>query len=204
MIDFYMNNERPIKVLLVEIFDLVSYIIFVGGIVFFIKFFLINPFNVHGSSMYPTIHDQDFILVDKISQRFKDYQRGDMIVFVPPQKTDPYVKRIIGLPGETVTIRDNIIQICKTHTDECFTLHEEFLPQETITTATCGKESFEVTEGYFVMGDNRQGSTDSRCCFGRKCFEHTNYLVPKDHILGKVTMRLYPDITIFKNPLLLQ
>jgi signal peptidase I len=69
--------------------------------------------------MYPTIHDKDFILVDKISHRFTDYQRGDIIVFVPPGKTDPYVKRIIGLSGETVTIKDNTVKICKTDTDEC-------------------------------------------------------------------------------------
>jgi len=69
--------------------------------------------------MYPTIHDKDFILVDKISHRFTDYQRGDIIVFVPPGKTDPYVKRIIGLSGETVTIKNNTVKICKTDTDEC-------------------------------------------------------------------------------------
>lgn len=90
-----MPKNSPIKVLLLELFDLLSYVVFVGGIVFFIRFFLINPFNVVGMSMYPTIHDKDFILVDKISHRFTEYKRGDIIVFVPPQKTDPYVKRII-------------------------------------------------------------------------------------------------------------
>lgn len=90
-----MSNNNPIKVLLLELFDLLSYVVFVGGIVFFVRFFLINPFNVVGSSMYPTIHDKDFILVDKISHRLSDYQRGDIIVFVAPQKTDPYVKRIV-------------------------------------------------------------------------------------------------------------
>lgn len=150
--------------------------------------------------MYPTIHNKDFILVDKISHRFVDYKRGDIIVFVPPQKTDPYVKRIIGLPGETVIVRDNKVKICQTNTDDCFVLQEDFLPKETYTTASCGKDSFEVTSGYFVMGDNRAWSTDSRCCFGLQCFEHTNYLVPNNYIIGKVVLRLYPDITTFTNP----
>lgn len=195
-----MPKNSPIKLLLLELFDLLSYVVFVGGIVFFIRFFLINPFNVVGMSMYPTILDKDFILVDKISHRFTDYKRGEIVVFVPPQKTDPYVKRIIWLPWETVTIRDNIIQICKTNTEDCFALDEDFLPAETYTTASCGKDTFEVSTGYFVMGDNRSGSTDSRCCFGLQCFEHTNYLVPENYIIGKVIVRLYPDMTIFANP----
>lgn len=89
-----MNNSA-VKIFFLELFDLISYIVFVGGIVFFIRFFLVNPFNVVGMSMHPTIHDKDFIIVDKISQRFTEYVRGDMIVFLPPGKTDPYVKRII-------------------------------------------------------------------------------------------------------------
>lgn len=150
--------------------------------------------------MYPTIHDKDFILVDKISHRLSDYQRGDIIVFVAPQKTDPYVKRIVWLPWETVTIRDNIVKICKSGTDDCFNLDNSYLPDDTYTTASCGRDTFEVTTGYFVMGDNRAWSTDSRCCFGLQCFEHTNYLVPEDYIIGKVILRLYPDMTTFANP----
>lgn len=88
-------NNASVKIFFLELFDLISYIVFVGGIVFFIRFFLVNPFNVVGMSMYPAIHDKDFIIVDKISQRFTEYVRGDMIVFLPPGKTDPYVKRII-------------------------------------------------------------------------------------------------------------
>ena len=151
--------------------------------------------------MYPTIHDGDFIFVDKISHRFNDYKRWDIIVFVPPQKTEPYVKRIIWLPGETVTIRDNIVQICKTDTDQCFDLDDSYLPSDIYTTASCGKDSFVISWGFFVMGDNRPWSTDSRCCFGLQCFEHTNYTVPKDYIIWKVILRLYPQIGTFTNPL---
>ena len=193
-------NTNPIKVFLFEIFDLLSYIIFVGWIVFFIRFFIVNPFNVVGMSMYPTIHDKDFILVDKISHRFTDYQRGDIIVFVPPGKTDPYVKRIIGLSGETVTIKDNTVKICKTDTDECQMLDQWFLPEDSITNADCGKDTFKITDWFFVMGDNRWWSTDSRCCFWLQCFEHTNYQVPNNYIIGKVFLRLFPDFGTFTNP----
>lgn len=150
--------------------------------------------------MYPTIEDKDFILVDKISHRFTDYKRGDIIVFVPPSKTDPYVKRIIGLSWETVTIKDNTVKICKTDTEDCQMLDQGFLPDETITEANCGKDTFKITDWFFVMGDNRWGSTDSRCCFGLQCFEHTNYQVPHNYIIGKVFVRLTPNFSNFTNP----
>ena len=180
---------------------MIAYIIFVAGIVFFIRFFIINPFNVVGSSMFPTIHEKDFILVDKISQRFSPYERGDIIVFVPPGKDTPYVKRIIWLPWETVTIKDNIVTICKTEDrSECKTINQWFLPEGTVTQTTCWKDTFEVTTWFFVMGDNRSASTDSRCCFWLYCYEKTNYLVPNDHIIGKVLVRILPNPTHFTNP----
>lgn len=192
-------HSSPLKLLCLELFDLISYIIFVGGIVFFIRFFVINPYNVVGMSMHSTLLDRDFLLVDKLTPKFKEYQRGDIIVFVPPHKTDIYVKRIIGLPGETVVIRDNTVQICQDGETDCTVLEETYLADPT-TTASCGKDTFPVKDGYFVMGDNRAGSTDSRCCFGLQCFEHTNYLVPNDYIIGKVVLRLYPNFTTFSNP----
>ena len=96
--------------------------------------------------MYPTIHEKDFILVDKITPRFHGYDRGDIIVFVPPGKDVAYVKRVIGLPGETVRIRDNTVTICQTASgdDNCRTLDQSFLPAETETIASCGKDTFVV------------------------------------------------------------
>lgn len=190
-----------LKIFLYETFDLVAYIVFVAGIVFFVRFFIINPFNVVGSSMYPTIHEKDFILVDKISPRINGYQRWDIIVFVPPGKDVAYVKRVIWLPGETITIKNNTVTACKTDDDtSCQTLDQSFLPKWTETLATCGRETFVVDSGYFVMGDNRMASTDSRCCFGLYCYEKTNYLAPLDHIIGKVLVRVFPDPTGFDNP----
>ncbi len=196
-----------LKLFLYEVFDLVAYIVFVAGIVFFVRFFIINPFNVVGSSMYPTIHEKDFILVDKITPRFNGYARGDIIVFVPPGKDVAYVKRVIGLPGETITIKNNVVTACKTIPEgvtntptSCQILDQSFLPPETQTATTCGKDTFIVDSWYFVMGDNRWASTDSRCCFWLYCYEKTNYLAPIDHIIGKVLVRVFPSPWWFTNP----
>ncbi len=189
-----MITKTDLKIYLLEIFDFISYVVFVGGIVFFIRFFIVNPFNVVGMSMYPTIDDRDFIIVDKITQRFNDYQRGDLIVFLPPGKTDPYVKRIVWLPGETIIIQNNTITLCQQdNPTECADLEEPYLAENTYTSATCGKETFDINDGFFVMGDNRWWSTDSRCCFGLQCFENTNYVVPTEYIIGKVALRVFPN-----------
>jgi signal peptidase I len=79
--------------------------------------------------MAPTFTENDFIIVDKITPRFSDLTRGNVIVFVPPGKTIPYIKRIIGFPGETVKIVNNTVEICKTENaiEQCNTLPEPYL-----------------------------------------------------------------------------
>lgn len=74
--------------------------------------------------MFPTFQENDFIIVDKVTPRFSQLQRGDVIVFVPPGKTIPYIKRVIGLPGETVKIKNNDVLICSQDENNCTTLDE--------------------------------------------------------------------------------
>lgn len=178
---------------------MMSFLIFVGWIVLFIRFFVANPYTVVGASMSPTFEENDFIIVDKVTPRFNELQRGDVIVFVPPGKNIPYIKRIIGLPGEVVKIKRSAVEVCKTENDieQCTTLPEPYLPSSLATEARCGISEFEVKEWFFVMGDNRGFSTDSRCCFGLDCYEWSTYEVPYDHIIGKVYIRFFPHFTTF-------
>ncbi len=157
--------------------------------------------------MMPNFADKDRIIVEKITQKISSFQRGDVIVFVPPGKTIPYIKRIIGLPGETVLVQENHVYICTLDTPtsnvkteswlNCEMLPEKYLPEYTTTTATCGQNEFPVEEWFFVMWDNRGRTTDSLCCFEIQCYPWANYVVPTTHLIGKVRTRLFPTFTKF-------
>ena len=176
-------------------FDLASFLVFVTGVVLSVRFFIFNPYSVVGASMEPTFHQGDFIIVDKVSSRFTQYQRGDIIVFVPDTKSVPYIKRVIGLPGETIKLENNAIWICKdTLATDCERLEEPYIPSNFQTKASCGKNIFPLgDDGIFAMGDHRGNSTDSSCCFWSVCGEQSNYQVYPHNIIGKVAMRVLPS-----------
>jgi signal peptidase I len=123
---FMMLSKTKIREIALDIFDIVAFLVFVGGIVLCIRFFIANPYTVVGASMSPTFEENDFIIVDKISPRFSPRKREDIIVFVPPGKTIPYIKRVIGLPGETIKIEDGHVSVCVA--DDCTVLDEPYLP----------------------------------------------------------------------------
>lgn len=198
LMTFLMSFKDKIKDLAFDLFDMISFLVFVGGIVLFVRFFIANPYTVVGESMSPTFEENDFIVVDKITPRFWELKRWDVIVFVPPGKTVPYIKRIIGLPWETVKIHDNVVQICTGEKAvSCFPLDQSYLLSTVWTDTRCGISDFSVMSGYFVMGDNRSFSTDSRCCFGLDCYNGASYEVPFNHIIGKVYLRLFPNFSMF-------
>jgi signal peptidase I len=145
--------------------------------------------------MEPIFHQWDFIIVDKITPKFGHLKRGDVIVFVPEGKSVPYIKRIIGLPNETVTIKDSVVTVCGPD-GECFDVDESYLGEGTITSIdTCNISEFAVDgEWFFVLGDNRDHSTDSRCCFWLACYDWANYLVYERDMIGKVAAKLYPSL----------
>jgi len=189
-----------LKYFLLDLFDMVSFLIFVWGIVLFVRFFVANPYTVVWASMVPTFEENDFIIVDKITPRFSQFTRGDIIVFVPPGKTIPYIKRIIWLPWETVKIKRDGVQICTTENaiEQCTTLEETYLDPSSKTEWRCGISEFAINSWwFFVMWDNRWFSTDSRCCFGLDCYEWSTYEVPLDHIIGKVYLRFFPHFQTF-------
>src|SRR3989344_756758 len=126
-----------------------------------IRYFLVQPFFVKGASMEETFEDGDYILIDEISYRFRDPTRGEVVVFrFPEDKTQFFIKRIIGMPEETVEIRGDQVIIHNKQHPEGFVLEEKYLSsgQHTI-----GDLRFKLDPNeYFVLGDNSLRSSDSR------------------------------------------
>jgi signal peptidase I len=151
-----------------------------------IKYFLIQPFIVNGASMEPTFTDGDYLLIDEVSYRFEQPERGDVVVFRSPQnKSIYYIKRIVGLPGEGVEVNDSTVTI------NGKVIGESYLPNG-IRNDWSGHTSFKLSDSqYFVMGDNRLNSFDSR---------YWGPLEKKD-IIGLVKVRLWPpaDAKLFNS-----
>jgi signal peptidase I len=126
---------------------------------FLIRFFVVQPFIVEGSSMEPNFHDQQYIIIDKLTYRFTEPKRGQVIVFHPPtEPSQNYIKRIIGLPGETVKIENGDVFINNQKVDEPYLgiqnhQTDQMRQRDPITLPS---------NEYFVMGDNRSHSSDSR------------------------------------------
>src|SRR3989344_5458452 len=152
-----------------------------------IRYYLVQLFFVKGASMEQNFHDGDYLLIDEISYRFNEPSRGDVIVFRYPENPSQfYIKRIIGLPGETVEVKNNKVKIYNTEFERGFMPKEYYLSdgQETF-----GNNMTQLKDNeYFVMGDNRLQSSDSRR-WGP---------VPKSNITGKAFLRLWPVTKIVK------
>lgn len=144
-----------------------------------IRLFVVQPFLVDGASMSPNFETNDYLLIDKFSYFFRAPVRGDVIVFKFPGDTSKYfIKRIIGLPGETVVVRAGSTTITKT--DGSTVLINESFVQNQSTSET--KEITLSNTEYFVMGDNRTSSYDSRA-WGA---------LDKKYIGGRALVRLFP------------
>jgi signal peptidase I len=148
-----------------------------------IQAFIIRPFIVSGTSMDPVIKNGQYLLVDEVTYHFSAPQRGDVIVFkAPPEPTKYYIKMIVGLPGETVKITDGKVTIINSAHPQGFMLDDSF-----VTHPSTDNGTYVVPQGeYFVMGDNRAGSYDSRS-WG---------MLPYANIRGRAFLRLLPLNTI--------
>jgi signal peptidase I len=125
-----------------------------------IRFFLFEPFLVKGESMEPNFHNFDYLIVDKLTYHLREPQRGEVIVFRPPfEERVYYIKRIIGLPLEKLIIEESKITIFNKEHPQGFVLNEPYLQNH----YTAGKIEINLgPDEYFVLGDNREVSYDSR------------------------------------------
>ena len=177
-INNYENNhsygEPKQKILKAFIVETVRIILFVLIIVLPIRLFVIQPFRVSGESMETTFQNGEYLIVDQISYRFTEPEYGEVIVFRYPKNPSKYfIKRLLGMPSDTITIKDSVVSINGVDLDEPYARTIEPL------------YNFELKLGpdeYFVLGDNRNHSSDSR----------TWGALPKDKIVGRALIRLFP------------
>lgn len=143
-----------------------------------IRLFVANPFIVAGASMVPTFEDGDYLIVDEISYRFEEPKRGEVVVFRYPKNPSKYfIKRIIGLPGETLALKGGNVSIWKDG-KKVTDLEEPYVKNDSGGDGTYVLKDDE----YFVMGDNRPSSSDSRV-WG---------VLPRENIVGRAWLRLFP------------
>jgi len=162
--------------------DIIKFALITLAIIIPIRMYIAQPFIVSGSSMFPTFLNGEYLIIDELSYNFRAPARGDVIIFKFPLDTSKYfIKRIIGLPGETVTVANGKVYIKKDGTERVV-LNEPYEPQPTYkNTVTELKD-----DQYFVMGDNRQVSFDSRY-WGA---------LDVEYIRGRALFRLFPPSLI--------
>ncbi len=162
--------------------SLLGYTVVALGLALFIRFFIAAPYVVQGASMEPNFSDWQYLIVDRVSYDFTEPHRGDIIIFDLPQNTSrALIKRIIGLPGETIVLSGSRISIINEQNLQGFTLPEPYLDPAN----QGGVGDMRVTldqDEFFVLGDNRRVSSDSRM-WGA---------LPREEIVGRVLFRLYP------------
>lgn len=159
------------------IWELVKFFVLTLIIVVPIRTFIAQPFIVSGESMFPTFHNNDYLIIDELSYYLRSPKRGEVVVFRYPKDPSKYfIKRVIGLPGETVIIKGSEVEIKNGETVS--KLAEPYLNGINIGNS----ETALGPDQYFVMGDNRQVSLDSRV-WGP---------LPENLITGRALLRLYP------------
>lgn len=141
--------------------DILQIVIFAVSIFLFIYLLVLQPHRIKGSSMEPNFHDKQYLLTDKVSYRFGDPKRGDVVVFkAPPDDKDEFIKRVIGLPGEQVMVRQGKIYVNGKELKEEYLIPGQFTPPGT--SVTEGRSFTVPANQYFLVGDNRDHSFDSR------------------------------------------
>lgn len=175
-----LSGDTP-KVALHFFLELIQVVAISLAIIIPVRYFLIQPFYVKGASMEPNFFDHEYLIIDEISYRFSEPERGDILVFHYPNDPKNYfIKRLVGLPGETVEVANGQVKIYNDEYPNGIVLDESlYLPDEY--TAQTRRDTLKADE-YFVLGDNRASSLDSRF-FGP---------IEEDVVVGKVWVRGWP------------
>ncbi len=168
--------------------EIVKFTIIALAIVLPIRAYIAQPFIVSGASMDPTFSTGQYLIVDQLSFKIEDPKRGEVIILKYPINPSVFfIKRIIGLPGETLTMKSGKITIVNEANPKGFLLNEPYITEDHQTSDT-----FQITLGkteYFVMGDNRPASSDSR----------TWGPLDSEYVIGRPLFRLFPlsKISVF-------
>ena len=163
-------------------FSLVGYTVIALGLALFVRFFVAAPYVVSGASMEPIFDNWHYLIIERLSYDVEEPQRGDVIVFDLPQEGGrSLIKRVIGLPEETVVLKGQSVTIINDKHPQGFTLTEPYLDPANLTGSNDMRAHLNEGE-YFVLGDNRRVSADSRL-WGT---------LPRKAIVGRVLLRLYP------------
>jgi len=173
---------------LLALFDFVKTVVVIVILAYAIRIFLIQPYIVEGQSMEPGFHNKDYLITEKVSYRINPPQRGEVIIFHPPENPSiSYIKRIVGLPGDNIKIKDGCVYINEQRIIEPYLSSNE----QTLTSQNSEFVTALQKDQYFVMGDNRNHSRDSR----------ELGVIPKVNIVSKVWFRLLPfqDIKVISH-----
>lgn len=182
----------PLKKVWAFFVDGIETILIAIAICLVVYLFLFRPFQVNGSSMYPNFQDKEYVLTNIISLRFENPIKGDVVVFKAPSDGEKdYIKRVVGIPGDNISIRNGAVYINNSKFDE-----SKYLQDGLFTTGGSylrdGQSITLNSDEYFVMGDNRLSSSDSRE-WGP---------VNKTAIIGKSFFVYWPpkEMKVIKNP----
>ncbi len=207
IIYFFMEtqeNQNPssskissFKAVWAFIWDLVKILAVALAIIIPFRLFVAEPFVVSGNSMLPNFHGRDYLIIDRISYHIGLPRRGDVIVLRPPKSSaEFYIKRLIALPGETIRLSQGRVFISNQEHPSGFELQESYAPANapTLGALRAGSAQTLGSNEYFVLGDNRTGSNDSR-----------NWgALPRENIIGKVWLAVYSQgrlkFELFKQP----
>jgi len=173
-------EKSKLKRFLEDGWDLLKFAIIALAVVIPIRMWIAQPFVVSGESMYPTFDNGQYLIVDEISYILGNIHRGDVVVFRYPGDTKRFfIKRLIGLPNEKIIVTDKDVTVINKDNPNGFKLTEPYINEKIFT------QTGEYTTGdneYFVMGDNRNRSSDSR----------TWGILPQKLMIGKALLRLLP------------